>query len=692
MRRLALTFALALLPSMAGAQPVSGGFNTRMTVQANCAAATCNAQSPTWCVDSPYSRIGYVCDTVSGTYRAVASTRLGPADSLLSAWPGAAWAGGTTSFEDIAVDLTLADPAVAPTLGSTFTLAGACRADTTYRFTVVWFNASGNSAASPTLQWQPSSGNTNRATVNQVAPPAGFGVTAWTVMEQRSSEGYGTFRYYASGVTPIAPIATTSVIATCQGTSTFTNTNTTGLSKVMEFFDSQIRGPARLGADPDDPRLTNSARRLTFAGTFPTWSTDGGVTTLPFNIVSGKVKRVCPVCEYTTGSAAMAAITDASATNRYVVLFEPGDYQEQINMKPWTSLVGRGPASRVLSIIRPTGCGEVAVMNLQVAGTPSLSGAGTPGACRMFLIGNIFGDIWNPIGGAPANTTIDTVTGPATETWDVGNIHVTAWDAILLGSEGAVTYNMSGSQMYLDPTGININRLAALRVRDGCTLRANGIYVYATIPEATDNVQPVSIIHTETQGSAPSTGTNISVTNSLFVINGADTGRTAITACVLDDDSAHVSAPSHSLDLTGTTCIISSASASGTVAGMALTADEADTDKDNWRWSWASGRLALSGGANRYTLSSADNGAMTFELGPGLSHAGLYNLTAAGQLTYARSYLRSVDLAVGTCSLNEEAIDTGGATREWCYCRAANTWDCLDLTGTHVFTANGPKD
>lgn len=45
------------------------------------------------------------------------------------------------------------------------------------------------------------------------------------------------------------------------------------------------------------------------------------------------------------------------------------------------------------------------------------------------------------------------------------------------------------------------------------------------------------------------------------------------------------------------------------------------------------------------------------------------------------------DLTAGSCSVGTIAIDTGGATREFCYCQTANTWWCVSMT-----TLTGPTD
>jgi hypothetical protein len=44
------------------------------------------------------------------------------------------------------------------------------------------------------------------------------------------------------------------------------------------------------------------------------------------------------------------------------------------------------------------------------------------------------------------------------------------------------------------------------------------------------------------------------------------------------------------------------------------------------------------------------------------------------------------NLAAGSCTANDVRIDTGGATKELCFCSPGNTWNCATLT------AGGPID
>ena len=62
------------------------------------------------------------------------------------------------------------------------------------------------------------------------------------------------------------------------------------------------------------------------------------------------------------------------------------------------------------------------------------------------------------------------------------------------------------------------------------------------------------------------------------------------------------------------------------------------------------------------------------------------NVDASARLT-----MPAADLVVGTCTVNTQAVDTGGATLEFCVCGTTNVFACWKLTdGT--FNANGPVD
>ena len=56
----------------------------------------------------------------------------------------------------------------------------------------------------------------------------------------------------------------------------------------------------------------------------------------------------------------------------------------------------------------------------------------------------------------------------------------------------------------------------------------------------------------------------------------------------------------------------------------------------------------------------------------------------------AMSIGQGSDLSVGSCVAGDVAYDTGGATKEYCFCFVTNTWGCWKPDGT--FTANGPAD
>src|SRR5215510_6494853 len=61
---------LLLLWTPASAVLQVGGYNTRLTTNADCASQTCNAQSPTWCQQGTTM---FMCTVANGTYGPVAS-------------------------------------------------------------------------------------------------------------------------------------------------------------------------------------------------------------------------------------------------------------------------------------------------------------------------------------------------------------------------------------------------------------------------------------------------------------------------------------------------------------------------------------------------------------------------------------------------------------------------------------------
>ncbi|MEM7308177.1 MAG: FG-GAP-like repeat-containing protein [Planctomycetota bacterium] len=68
---------------------------------------------------------------------------------------------------------------------------------------------------------------------------------------------------------------------------------------------------------------------------------DGSVQTSAVGLAD-TIVRVGPGADFTTISAALASITDASSSKPYVVQVGPGLYFEAVDMKPWVDLAGSG--------------------------------------------------------------------------------------------------------------------------------------------------------------------------------------------------------------------------------------------------------------------------------------------------------------------------------------------------------------
>jgi hypothetical protein len=106
----------------------------------------------------------------------------------------------------------------------------------------------------------------------------------------------------------------------------------------------------------------------------------------------------------------------------------------------------------------------------------------------------------------------------------------------------------------------------------------------------------------------------------------------------------------------------------------------------NWRFNNTGGYLFLGTGANDDNLGirfqATNNGDIAWS-----NTTKTMNLNGVDKLKIGAGS----DLAVGSCTIGSIALDTGGATKEWCVCGTANVWGCWNLT-TGTFNANGPAD
>jgi len=605
----------------------------------------------------------------------------------------AALDGGTFDFLDLAADLALPDPSVAPTVGAS-AAGGACTnaAGQKWKFAVIWMNASGTTARGTESAEMISTGTNRYFPITRPTIPSD--ATAWAPVYAKLSESYSTWRRCSNdgedGSDPITPAATATANCVCSSTAVI-GTNTTGNLTIGSVLDGELRASGRAFAefyDTDNPVVTPGKYRLKFAGSAPTWSPDAGVTSLPVALVTGQTRRVCAVgCPYATIFDAVASITDAAQDKRYVIYVEAGEYGGG-TLSDWTTLVGEGGTATKIGgeIFIPDDFNEIGIFGVYVTDHSGVYCAGVnagAGTSRLYLMSNILGSPET----YTENPPIDTFWGCSdTHVFDIANIHQTTWDAANTVGTGAGRYIANGSTYNVRPLASAGPKASAFLVGAGSNFIGNGLTInFDTSNSAADTA---SVYAASIETSSSTTPLTFILRNSHINIINTRTQWNAIAACVHNQLVSYAAGLGAVLvDLSGTTCNITMASTSGTLAGFYL-ANQSDADLPVSTYRWTSGEIALSGGANRYTVyvGVGSPAGESFILGPSLIHPATFSIAGSATVSYVSGFMRSADLVAGTGLASEIAIDTGGATREICFF-TGGAWTCVSAT-----TVTGPTD
>jgi hypothetical protein len=624
MRRLALSALLLLLSLLlfsapALAQPLTGGFTTRMSAaQGNCVTSQCNAQSPTWCVTSPPDGQVYICNVASGFYEQQTSWH----------FPG-----------------TMAQPA-APVASLLGTLAGTCRQDTTYRIYVSYTNVSGETQLSlASNDFKPASGNTNRINVTRGAIPTN--ANRWRAWFSRDlgGENHSVIRGCGAG------------------------------ASIEEKLPSDLTAacPCSLAADAQEP--TSNTTRTVYSQ-----RSIASPSALSMSRPEVAVKEVCPLgCDFTTTAAAMAAITDASATKRYQVKLRAPYYNslDAVTMKSYVHLAGDGANTTVINAVTlPAGLVDATISDVGVINGFSTSGVGggpvyldrvncgalatgqgQPSACwndQPFGQWTVYAtDVYFALN----NDNNVIFPGPRSRWIGTGNRYRTDVNAI--SHTGCWAYN-NGSD-----DGVEI-----IDVGSTCELNYLG--------DPGDSIQ--GAFRWVPTGSTSTVGNFIDLSGTVIKITNPNaSGTPASLRCLYMDSTGPNTKPSRMV-LTGTRCQITTANASQELRGMEI---NADADWANWTIAWDGGSIDLIGGAAHYDVDNADTTLVPTLTG--VRHSGSY--TGAGTVAAGDARLGAFSSSLqgpsgnccpATCTIGQTFDDTT-ATTEWCVCTATNTWKCVTL-------------
>jgi len=568
--------------------------------------------------------------------------------SKIQTFNGGLAVSGSSSIIDFGYDYSLAQPQ-APTAAQAQTTGGTCSNANQYRFYVSWKNKTGVSVVSPASSpdFQPASGTTNRVTVTR--PTAATEATQWNAWYSSSVDGHAQKKgcNIAGGSADVAIGTTTSECQCRTSGSTFAPTVATTRRVGGWLFNKDY---------VERPELA-TLEACSFG------------------------------CKYATVTEALAAVTDASTSKRYVILIRaPYSATGTITAKSYVSFLGDDRvAARLASVTVPAGVTEVSFSNLTLTGTVSLATGNTTDGWVFFTSVNI---------GSPTSTA--GLFSSATEKWHVVASDIVGWTTgpVLLSDD--CEYYELGATWFYTPPGIDTGAVYSIQSHGGHGSRmfisGTVIDVLSTSSSIDSNASQVISIG-NSGGSFGSQDLHVELSNVSVMWRETSATRTARTSLVSfgfeDADATYM----HRLRLNNVDFRLVRTSTSGTVSGIdiidCVAGVNCDTDNGHGNWSFhmSGGEISLTGGANRYDVVQLDTGATNLEVRlTGVRHAGNYNGTTGltvedSPLTDGKVRHTPLETAPATCSIGDTYTDKSGA---FCFCKAANTWEITNATGSCV--------
>lgn len=502
---------------------------------------------------------------------------------------------GTAQLLPMDLDFTMATPG-APT-GMTTGSIGSCTSAETYQLYVSWVNQSGEtSVGAASAPYTPTASSKQILTIARPAadPRAAF----WRIWYAKQSESYSTVRACATGGAGYNAIGTTTVSCQCQAGPTFPGATTTSVVPMVDPRDGEIRFAAdttSLGVTT----LTAGQNRLYYGKALPRWSSDAGVTPMNFLLEPGQARLVCKSgCPYSTIAAAMASITDASNTKRYTVLVYPGDWNEGVTAASYVSIAGFGRSATHIGSIAITGDQtEVGIFNLRAQ---SISGSSATVPNNVYIANC---DVGVTDGSGFSVSSLGLWGGPKERIYSFGNTYRgTQWAAATTTD----SYFYSHGDRF-EVTGVSGNPSY------GFDRDEPGIHVYMTGAQfdltTADASQPIAAFGCAVGPVQTATlPSEIVMTGTQIRINSTNAARNGAISCfeIPYGSCAESGALALSLDLNAVDCTITAADSSSTLSGISF---PLSANHVNWNVRWRDGRIAMSGGANRYDVNNQETGA-----------------------------------------------------------------------------------
>jgi len=427
-----------------------------------------------------------------------------------------------------------------------------------------------------------------------------------------------------------------------------------------------------------------------------------GATWGPLQTFSGgfkrptvKIKEVCPSgCEFTSITAALAAITDASASKRYTILLYPGEYAETFDAKSYVTIKGLGrTVTRIIgldvagsrTITQPADVTEFGLEGVTVGGVIPISlSSGSTVETTLYVNDSILGIT----DGSDGHTTVP-VDGIASSSGKLrtiyawNNLYRSTWDCTVIGLDDSY-WGWNNHCRSVQPAG-------ATHAQSCWYVQIGGAGAqYHVINETCEVVSNVSSGITDVMFgffSSVLSGTEThavvwdvrDTTISLSVSANASASSTA--TCMSIGITPTIEA-GFSYDFNNVDCTTTTTVAGQTATGLKILND---TDFAGVNFLWNGGRIKHSGPGTLVEVNNAVTASGATVSIIGVKHTGAYS--GAGTtlvdaiLANGAHRLTPLATAPATCSIGDHYTDTSGAD---CACSATNTWSNTIATGSCV--------
>jgi len=605
---------------------------------------------------------------------------------------------------DAADDLTMSAPTLPPTGMVTSGVSGSCLTSRSYRFYKAWANQSGITSLGPTSSPDFTPSITNRRTTitfADEAPPAD--ATVVVLYYSGSNDSHAAKKLCAIGSLSSSSVAvgTTTFDCGCQGTTQNPGNTTSVLARTRLHYQAELR--AAQEATSVDKTATVDKNRLRLNGTSPLWSNDAGVNFATMNLLgAAQVVQVCKAgCTYSTVTSALAAITDSAITKRYAILIGPGNYDENITMKSYVSLVGqttpsevhiRGTSLNNSTALIPTDVTEVGFFNIWLSGAYTIqtqvSGGSTPGD-TIYIFGSWVGNL-DGTDAIRSQSAIDCGTGNPGHIFRIGNSWLRGDENVIISGADQTFYDLGSNLYELDCSAFTGPAAAFIGVPGDSIRFVGGAGSMIRMRDTGTTCTAMTGISWSSPNS-PSRTSYLRWNGHIEMERTNASNNNAMTGVSLASIAA---AQDGWLDLSGMTTNIVSAG-SGTLKSVQVSSD---ADLADWSVNWNGGSSRLTGSGtkndinNDATVAGFALNVSGVQLPNGVAGAGSVNGSATlfGNFGTRLQIPPEADLVADTCTIGEIKVDSGGATREFCWgynnggtCR----WACVSAT-----IANGPTN